>query len=184
VIGGQVSGFSDAMLRARKGDSAGFDWLFNNYAGRIRAFALSRNARDAEAISNDVLLRVFQNLGTFEGDESKFTSWIFTIAANRLVDAYRFESRRPELVETEVPEQQVASSETEALDNIVALETLAYLQCLTSDQRDVISLRMVADLSLEQVAEILGKPVSAVKALQRRGLRRLRKEISSKVVSR
>jgi RNA polymerase sigma-70 factor (ECF subfamily) len=101
-----------------------------------------------------------------------------------LVDAYRFESRRPELVETEVPEQQVASSETEALDNIVALETLAYLQCLTSDQRDVISLRMVADLSLEQVAEILGKPVSAVKALQRRGLRRLRKEISSKVVSR
>ena len=58
------------------------------------------------------------------------------------------------------------------------------LDTLTPDQRQVLALRVVADLSLEQVAELVGKPVGAVKSLQHRALATLRRTISDQAVSR
>jgi RNA polymerase sigma factor (sigma-70 family) len=57
------------------------------------------------------------------------------------------------------------------------------MSILTSDQRDVIALRIVADLPLAEVAKIIGKPVTAVKRLQARALRRLQREILDREVS-
>ena len=65
------------------------------------------------------------------------------------------------------------SAESNAIRNLSAERVHHLLDQLTESQRDVVMLRMVADLSIEQVAVALDKPVTAIKALQRRGLRRL-----------
>jgi RNA polymerase sigma factor (sigma-70 family) len=59
----------------------------------------------------------------------------------------------------------------------------AVLEVLTPDQRDVVLLRMLADLSVERTAEIVGKRPGAVKQLQRRGLERLGKDLASQGVT-
>jgi RNA polymerase sigma-70 factor (ECF subfamily) len=78
----------------------------------------------------------------------------------------------------------MSSAEDEALDRLGGDEVQALLGALTSDQRDVLLLRIVADLSLEETATVVGKRVGAVKALQRRGLEALRREIHAQGVSR
>ncbi len=171
--------FGSVLTGAQNGSSRDFELLFRAYSGPVTAFASARGNDDPEAISNDVLLKVFQHLDGFDGDESAFTGWVFAIARNRLIDAHRAAARRPAVADgVEVPEEGFEqSSEEAALRGLSLQSTISQLECLTDDQRDVIALRMVADLSLEQVSEIVERPVSAVKALQRRGLRRLQKEI-------
>jgi len=175
--------FATVLLRAAQGEGLAFEHIFHCYAGRIRAFALARGAQDADAITNDVMLRIFQNLGSFEGDEQAFVRWIFTIARNRLVDAHRAEQRRPIVADTEVPERQERSAESVALDSMSIAEVARQLSQLTVDQREVIALRLIHDLSLKDVAEIVGRPITAVKALQRRGLRSLQRHILDEGVS-
>ncbi len=176
--------FPRVLLRAQQGDGNAFDRLYRAYAGPITGFALGRGSSDPDAIAQDVMLRVFQNLGSFKGDESAFVAWIFAMARNRLIDASRMASRRPQLAdEVAVPHGETEGAEQVALEQLTVQDVARRLSILTDEQREVIVLRMVADLSLEQVSEIVGRPVSAVKALQRRGLRRLQKEILAQVVS-
>lgn len=72
--------------------------------------------------------------------------------------------------------------EDDALGQLVSERVHVLLAALAPDQRDVLLLRILADMGVEQVAEALGKTQGAVKALQRRGLEALRREISRKGV--
>lgn len=177
------SSFQQARERAVSGDSAGFDDLYRAYAGRIRGFAIARGNDDPDAITNDVMLRAFRNLATFEGDQSAFVRWIFTIARNCLIDAHRAARRRPQIVDEDVPETAYPSAESLAFDDMSMEDVQAWLALLTVEQREVIALRLVDDMSLADVAEIVGRPVTAVKALQRRGLRRLQMILLDRGVS-
>ncbi len=179
----EASSLDNTLERALAGDSEAFELIYKRYAGRIRAFALARGARDPEAIANDVMLRVFQNLGSFHGGESQFVRWIFTIARNRLIDAHRAADRRPQIADAAIPERVEDSAETAALDAMTIDRVVELLADLTVEQREVIALRMVDDLSLRDVAAIVDRPVTAVKALQRRGLRSLQKRILDEGVS-
>lgn len=179
---------SQALLDAAvAGETWAFTELYRLYAHRVKAFAASRRVEDAEGVANDVMLRVFQNLSGFSGDESGFESWLFTIARNRIIDAHRAAQRRPDPADrpwtAETDDAEAPSAEERALETFGLDDTIARLNRLTDDQRDVIALRMIADLSLEQVAVIVDKPITAVKALQRRGLARLQREILDEGVS-
>lgn len=176
--------FPSVLLSAQQGDGNAFERLYRAYAGPLTGFAVGRGSSDPDAIAQDVMLRVFQNLSSFEGDESAFVAWIFAMARNRLIDASRMANRRPQIADAAaLPHGESVDAEQVALTRLGAHGVVSQLSVLTDEQREVIALRMVADLSLEQVSEIVGRPVSAVKALQRRGLRRLQKEILAQVVS-
>lgn len=174
----------DAIVQAGiEGEGWAFEKLFGWLAPQLTAFAAARRADDAEGITNETFLRAFANLHQFRGSPSSFRSWMFTIARNQLIDAHRASIRRPQIVSDEVPEELVGGAEDAAFEAFGAERISGMVACLSSDQRDVILLRLVADLSLKQVAEILDKPVGAVKALQRRGLQRLQSELLSEVVT-
>lgn len=175
--------FENVLLRAAQGDGLAFEHIFHSYAGRIRAFAVARGTSDADAITNDVMLRVFQNLASFQGDESAFVRWIFAVARNRMIDVHRSEQRRPIIADTDIPERQEPSAESTAMAKLSSADVARRLAGLTVEQREVIALRLVHDLSLNDVAEIVGRPVTAVKALQRRGLRSLQRQILHEEVS-
>lgn len=100
----------------------------------------------------------------------------FTIAHSRLVDEFRRRSRAVEVpYEPDMDGRQHTSAELEALGQGDASDVSRLLANLGDEQRAVILLRILGDLSLEDTAHVVGKSIGAVKQLQRRGLLALRK---------
>ena len=151
--------------------------LYDEYAGRVLGYLRTQGAREAEDLTSEVFLRVFDRLAQFSGDEPHFRSWLFTIAHRILIDDARRRQRRPQMtsLDAEIESRTTGDVEGEALANVGAEWADELLSSLPPDQRAVVALRVTADLSLEQVADILGKRVGAVKSLQHRALESLRR---------
>jgi RNA polymerase sigma-70 factor (ECF subfamily) len=151
--------------------------LYDDYAARVLGYLRAQGAREPEDLTSEVFLRVFDRLPQFTGDEPNFRSWLFTIAHRILIDDARRRQRRPQTTTLgiDVDNRVAGDVEHEALANVGAEWADAMLASLPPDQRAVVALRVTADLSLEQVADILGKRVGAVKSLQHRALESLRR---------
>jgi RNA polymerase sigma-70 factor (ECF subfamily) len=145
-------------------------WLYDSYAGRVFGYLRAQGAGEPEDLTSEVFLRVFDRL-------QQFWSWLFTIAYRILVDDARRRQRRPKTVALAplVDSVPAGDVEREALANVGSEWADSMLQSLPPDQRAVLALRVIADLPLEQVAQILDKRVGAVKALQHRALASLRR---------
>lgn len=171
------------LRRARRGEGPGFDGLYRWLAGPIRGFAAARGAAEPDDVVNDVFLKAFRALDSFDGDATSFRSWMFTTTRNHLVDLHRRAARRPQRADGIVVEQSSPVEHDPALAAVGNDRVAALLSSLTESQREVIVLRVIADLSLEEVAEIVGRRVTAVKRLQARGLRSLQQRILDEEVS-
>lgn len=176
-----------ATLDAAK---AGAEWawahLYRDLAGIVTGYLRSRGAADAEDLTSETFLQVARNINSFEGDYESFRSWVFVIAHRRLLDSRRATGRQPKTVSDEAHLAVVADGQQvddEAIGRISTRNMEALLACLTEDQRDVLALRMIADLTVEQTAQALGKGVGAVKALQRRALATLKRSLGKPGVS-
>lgn len=174
------------FLRAAEGgDERGFTGIYRLLGGRVSGYLRSRGVADVDDVTNEVFAAAFRNLHTFGGTPSQFRSWLFGIAWNKSSDWHRLTPRRlvpharEDLDQVSGDDVEAAASEGFERERISAL-----LDDLTDDQRDVIQLRIIADLSLEQTAATLGKPVGAVKSLQHRALRALERILSDQAVSR
>jgi len=167
--------FKRRFEAAAAGDPSSCRWLWDHYAGPITGFLRARGTPDADEVVNDVFLAAFSGLARFDGDESDFRAWLYRIARNKRVDAIRRKGRRPVVFSSDddLPGGD-GSAESEAIAALEDAELRAVLDVLTPDQRDVIILRFVSDLSLEQTATAVDKPIGAVKSLQHRGLEQLR----------
>lgn len=167
--------FQRALRAARSGDQTAMRGLWDSYAGPITGFLVARGTPEVDEVVNDVFVAAFGQLDRFSGSAIDFQAWLFAIARNKRIDQLRRHGRRPDT--TLLDDADPASSdavEDHALRGLEDAELVAVLDALTADQRDVIVLRFIADLSLEQTAVALGKPVGAVKALQHRALGQLR----------
>lgn len=124
----------------------------------------------------EVFLSVLPRLDTVHGGDAGLRTFIFSVAHARMVDDHRRQSRTPVKLsfEPELDQREDVSAEKEALQRISPREVLGLLDGLPQDQRDVLSLRLVAGLSIEQTAEAMDKSAGAVKQLQRRALLKLR----------
>ena len=125
---------------------------------------------------NDVFLKAFTSIEGFVGNEAQFNAWMFRIARNQLIDNARYASRRP--VEVHAGLRVLSGSAQDGPEeNVVARlspnSIMAHLEILTHEQREVVLLRIVSDLTVDAVAEVLGKQPGTIKALQRRAFRRL-----------
>lgn len=170
--------------RARSGSPEAFAELYERLAGPVAGYLRARGVPDVEDATSEVFIAVLTGVARFEGDGDRFRAWVFTIAHRRAVDRWRRASRTPQLDPIEdAPPRAVPSAEEDALASLGTARVRALLDLLSPDQRDVLLLRVVADLSLEQVAGVLGKREGAIKALQHRALARLRREIERKAVS-
>jgi RNA polymerase sigma-70 factor (ECF subfamily) len=175
TVGGDA--FASVLAAAQAGASWACTQLWNDHAPSVAAFVRARGSREPDDLTSEVFLTVFSRLGSFVGDAAAFRSFVFSIAHRRLVDELRMRGRRGETVELDPAEdpRRASSAEDEAASRLSDHHVLAVLNALPADQRDVMILRIVADLTVEQVAEVLGKRPGAVKALQRRAIERLRK---------
>jgi RNA polymerase sigma-70 factor (ECF subfamily) len=169
--------FEDVVVAALAHEPWACRRVFDDYAGRVLGYLRSQGAREPEDLTSEVFLRVFDRLPQFSGDEANFRSWLFTIAHRILIDDARRRQRRPQTTSlgVDIETQGGGDVEHEALANVGAEWADALVESLPPDQRAVVALRVTADLSLEQVADILGKRVGAVKSLQHRALESLRR---------
>lgn len=170
----------DEILKAAKGAEE-WAWarIYRDLAGLITGYVASRGAADPEDVASETLLQMARNIHSFEGTESSFRSWAFVIAHRRLIDFRRAQGRTVDTTSFDAVALNRAGGdvEHEALDRLVTEEVEATLQTLTEPQRDVLTLRVIAGLTIEETADVVGKRVGAVKALQRRALVTLRKTL-------
>lgn len=182
----EVSGpsFDDVLAAALTGEAWAPARLYEDLKGPVVTFLRLRGAGDPDDVASEVFLQVFRSLDRFEGDEAGFRAWVFTIARRRLFDERRRASRRPR--ETPLtPDVDAAGGDTaeEALAALGDERVHALLAGLTVEQREVVLLRVVGDLSLEDTAAVVGRSVGAVKALQHRALAALRQALVDPGVS-
>src|SRR5579884_3716070 len=177
----------DAVLgAARCGAPWALERLWRQLAPVVTGYLRVQGAAEPDDLTSDVFMNAFTRLGSFHGGEDQFRSWVFTIAHHRLVDERRRNSHRPQLAETPVDNMaQIGGGDVEAdaLRRMSNERVQRLCASLVPDQRDVLLLRMAADLSLEQTAEALGKSTGAVKALQHRAVAALRRQLDQEAVS-
>jgi RNA polymerase sigma factor (sigma-70 family) len=174
------------VAAARSGGGRAFGRLWEQLAPSVAAYLRGRGVRDADDVTSEVFLAAFRGIGRFQGDGVAFRSWLFTIAHHKGVDAHRRPATREVLVDAVgagaghgLASPPARSAEEVAMEQIAGDGAVRQLANLTDDQRAVLLLRVVADLSLAETADVLGKPVGAVKALQHRALARLSADLGA-----
>jgi RNA polymerase sigma factor (sigma-70 family) len=172
--------FTTLLEAARQGSEAAWQELYDGLAPVVLGYLRANNAPDPEDVLSEAFLQVARDIATFDGDEGGFRSWVFTIAHHRLIDARRHAARRPVDLSPEPPEPSARADDAadEALARIGVEEVHRVLAELSDDQRAVLLLRVLADMSVEDVARTVGKRPGAVKALQRRGLAAVKRELA------
>jgi RNA polymerase sigma-70 factor (ECF subfamily) len=164
------------IARAQGGDQAAFSALFERYRRSVFRYLYYRvgDQHTADDLTAEVFLRVMQALPSYRRQGTPFQAWVFQIARNLAVDHFRKVNTRHHF-----PLNEELAAKDDDLDH-AADQTLTgdrlrqALAQLTDEQREVITLRFVAEMPIAEVAAALSKSESAVKALQRRGLEALR----------
>ena len=168
--------FDGVLAAARAQEPWAFQRLFEWLGRPVAAYLRGAGVEDPDGIANEVFLRVFGGIARFEGTEGRFRSWVFAIAHNLVIDDRRRRSRRPQQAALEGDVGPAAAgAEEHALVTIGDERIKAVLAQLPPDQRDVVLLRIISDLSIEDTAAALGKRPGAVKSLQHRAMASLRR---------
>jgi RNA polymerase sigma factor (sigma-70 family) len=171
--------FDDVLAAAQAGAAWAFEVLYRDLSPAVTGYLRLHGALDPDDLASETFLAVFRGLAGFSGDEDGLRSWVFTIAHRRLVDDWRRRSRRPQRADDVdlLPETPGGDVEDDVLTRLGTETVHRMCAGLPADQRSVLLLRVLADLTVEQVAAVMDRSVGSVKALQRRGLRRLRAEL-------
>jgi RNA polymerase sigma-70 factor (ECF subfamily) len=169
--------FDDVLRAARAGAAWAWSRIYDQLAPKIVGYLRAHGATDPEDLAGEVFLQIVRGLPQFSGGERDFYAWTFTIAHRRLVDDLRRRGRRPvELVSEDAVARAAGPGGDVVEDAEGRLQDAAVraaIDELPADQRSVVLLRIIGDLTIDDIARALGKRPGAVKALQRRGLRRL-----------
>ena len=169
-MSGQVS---DAVIRrAQSGNAAAIAKIYEHYQANIYRFFYYRlgDEATAEDLTAETFLRMVKALPKFERTKAPFQAWIFRIARNLAVDHYRKMAITDHLKLTEDLVYTDEDLETAAERSLTSEYLVEALDKLTLEQREVIILRFVVRMRISEVAQIIDKSETAVKALQRRGL--------------
>ena len=178
--------FDSLLAAAHAGAGWAFTRLYQGLAPAVAGYLTVQGAAEPDDLTSDVFQRAFTGIGSFSGDEARFRSWVFTIAHNVLVDDRRRRDRRPVPAAAPGPpgaEPVGGNVEDDALRRLSEERVRALCDLLSPDQRDVLLLRLLAGLTLEETATALDRTTGAVKALQHRGVATLRRHLEREGVS-
>ena len=165
------------LKRARQYDEAALGELYDQYAPRIYAYVYRRvgDACLAEDLTGDVFVRVIQAIQSERLWHTSFRAWLYRIAHNLVADHYR---RQRPVVESELDERLVAAEDdpvSAVAEQLSRQRLRAAISRLTPDQQQVLALRFGEGMKAREVAEVMGKSVGAIEALQHRALAALRR---------
>jgi RNA polymerase sigma-70 factor (ECF subfamily) len=171
-----VQGEESLVRRAQKNDQEAFAQLYEEHFNKIYRYLALRvgNEMEAEDMTQQVFLNALKSISSFRWKGVPFSAWLFRIAHNQAVDHLRRKKKR-----ASVPlDESLSSGDNPHATTERKMDIEQLLQAtkrLTEAQREVISLRFSSELSIAQVARIMGKSQGAVKALQHSAIVALRR---------
>jgi RNA polymerase sigma-70 factor (ECF subfamily) len=176
---------ANLLKRARKFDQEALTWIYQRYHDAIYRYIYHHlgNSQTAEDLASDVFRRFLQTLRNGSGPTRQLNAWLYRVAHNLIVDELRRRKHRNH-ESLDGPPGDTLRDDAVSLDdlagNAIAIERVrrALLE-LTEEQRQIVVLKFLEGMSNAEVAEITGKTVGAVKALQHRGLDALRAQLTT-----
>jgi RNA polymerase sigma-70 factor, ECF subfamily len=171
----------DLVDRGKLGDRDALEELYLLHFDRIYSYLHMSvgNRHDAEDLTTQTFLKMLEAIGRFEWKAVPFSAWLFRIAHNLAMDHFRATKRvQPEEEVPEPPGAEEPSAEFHAMHSIARSSMVDLIADLSTEQRQVLTLKFVFSFANADVAEILGKTEGAVKSLQHRALASLQKHVS------
>ena len=172
-----LPGDERVVERCLQGDDAAWETVVNLYAKRIYNLTYRYTCRrdEAEDLTQDIFIRVYQNLKRFRADTGSFQSWIMKVGRNLIIDHYRRTRRFQQAAGTEemenmnlkddkIPSPQRSAERTEASRFL-----MEGLQALSPELKEALILRDLEGMSYAEIAELLGIPEGTVKSRINRG---------------
>jgi len=184
-------GLQGEVAQLRRGNLDALSQLIARYQNRLYRYLLRlvRNPAEAEDLFQQTWLRVAEKISSFD-PRRNFDSWLFTVARNLALDHLR--RIRPHSLDepfasdsgSETPADRLLSREMLPLDRILESERSGRLAAALLElpvvYREVVSLRFEEEMKLEEIAQVLGAPLSTVKSRLRRSLEQLRLSLESR----
>jgi RNA polymerase sigma-70 factor, ECF subfamily len=173
-----IDGEEKLIRQAVRGISSAFGPLYDHYQPMIYRFVLVKVGRreDAEDITHQVFVAAWQNLKGYEHRGHPFSSWLYQIARNQIVDHYR--AKRNDISFDKVDPESFVAALNIQLDLSIKLQLEKVRDAITTlkpDYQDVIILRFIEDLPLKEVAAAMEKTEGAIKLMQHRAIKELKK---------
>ncbi len=161
--------------RAARRDRQAFGQLYDRYVDKIYRyiyFKSGANAAEAEDLTAQVFLKAWEAVGNYRYEGYPFSTWLYRIAHNYLIDHYR--THRETLPLDTARNQSSQDDPVRSAEQVLLSDQIqGALKHLTRDQQQVVILRFLEGYSTHEVAAIMNKDPDAVRALQHRALRAL-----------
>ncbi|HEX6395636.1 MAG TPA: sigma-70 family RNA polymerase sigma factor [Acidimicrobiales bacterium] len=169
--------FPIVLHAAQLGEEWAFSALYRGLNPQLLRYFASRVPDQSEDLAAETWIGAARNLSTFDGGEHAFRAWLFTIAHRRLVQHWRDAARRPPAeptAEVDAGHTDPGGVESQAVESLTAQHAAGLIaSALTQDQAEVVLLRILGGLGVDEVAGIVGKRAGAVRGLQHKALRKL-----------
>lgn len=183
------STFPAVLSLAQEGDDHALTVLYKDVAPLVMGYLRSNRVENVEDVAGDVFVSMVQSVGGFTGGEDQFHSWLLTITHRRMIDDRRRTTRRQEdAVASEDLDRDgegglnvpsVIDAGSAAVARLDVRTVLAAIDRLTPEQREVVMLRVLSDLPIREIATIVDRPETAVRALLRRGVASIHRLVAS-----
>jgi RNA polymerase sigma-70 factor (ECF subfamily) len=182
----EVGAGEDALvLQAQNGSTAAFEQIIVLYQKRIfkMAYGYLKNTEDAKEVVQETFMKLYRSIGSYQ-QGSRFSSWLYRIAANLCVDHYRKNKLRAEregdtdslvgdhyqVAETEDPETHMTNETMKGqIHDAVAL--------LSKQEQKVFMLKHFSHMKYQEIAEVMGISVGTVKSTHHRAVANIRKRV-------
>lgn len=169
------------VSRAQNGEVEAFALLYREYFGQIYRYTYLRvgQIQQAEDITQEVFLKVLDSIGSYRYTGAPFGSWLFRIAHNLIIDHYRKSKKEFTLLTESIVSVEHDDPARTLESSMEAQAVKAAIETLPPKQKEVISMRFGAEMSVAETAKAAGKTEGTIKKLQFEALAKLRRLIGN-----
>lgn len=168
------------VKKAQNGETEAFGLLYDKYVAKIYRFIFLRVGQraDAEDLTQQIFLNAWQSINNFRWQGFPFSSWLYKIAANAVIDHYR--GRKIQIDLESVAEILTVTTEASNFDRELDLKNVwAAVGKLEPDQQNVIILKFVEDMNNKEIASALEKSEGAIRVIQHRALKKIKEHVET-----
>ncbi len=165
----------EAALKAKEGDIEAFGEIYDAYIERIYRFVYykTHHKETAEDVTSEVFRKALQAIASFDPAKGSLSGWLYRIARNAVIDHYR--SARPtDDIDDMWDLMSDSDTERDVGAKMAAEQLQKHLVVLTSEQRDIVLMRVWEGMSYKEIAEAVGKTEAACKMAFMRSVGKLR----------
>jgi RNA polymerase sigma-70 factor (ECF subfamily) len=166
------------ISKAKQGEAGAFGEIYDNFAQRIFKYVRIKvqNRQEAEDILQEIFIKAYKGLGSLSMENLNFSAWLYKVAGNTINDYFRKIYRRPEIlsIDESFDLSDGKSLEKEIVEKSDLDTARKAFKKLPPLYKQVLELRFLQDMSLNEVAKILNKSNLSVRLVQYRALKKVK----------